>query len=129
MLPPSLIWEGHVQYLHGGQGTTLRESVLFFHHMGSYNKPGYSVLAPSASTGPLLYLLLGMSPVVQTRETKLQPDDLLTVSQPRAGPVFGPGVTLKSVPVTAQFLCLHGLGHLRSRAISQTLADAKLNQQ
>lgn len=70
-----------------------------------------------------------MSPTVQTRDTELQRDDLLSVTQPSVEPGFGPGVALKPVLVKAQFLCLHGLGHPWSRAVSQTLTDAKRHQQ
>lgn len=70
-----------------------------------------------------------MSLRVQTRETELQRDDLLTVRQPSTEPGFGPSVALKPVLVTAQFLCFHGPGYLWSPSVSQTLPDAKLNQQ
>lgn len=61
-----------------------------------------------------------MSPIVQTRETELQREELLTVTQPSADPGLGPGVILKPVLVTAQFLYLHGLGHFWSHTVSQT---------
>lgn len=93
--------------------------------MGPYSELGYSGLAPSASTGPFLCLLLSLSPVVQIRETELQRTQLLTVKQPSAEPGFGPHVTLKPVLVTAQFRCismaLGTSGHVLSVKHSQML--------
>lgn len=95
--------------------------------MGPDNKLGLSGLAPSASSGPFLCLLLSMSPRVPTRETELQRDDLFIVSRPSTEPGFGSGVALKPVLVTAKFLyvpmALGTSGHVLS------LTVVKLNQQ